>query len=111
MSFIFKFVADFKKSMAESAAEHRGAERKVAGRERRRRNAVDPVTELEEHKKHWSEHCRRSLVNRLSSSDLALAAVEAPKKKNGSAVTRTVVRALGGMPAGARRLVTESPLI
>jgi hypothetical protein len=57
----FKFVADFKKSMAESAAEHRGAERKVAGRERRRRNAVDPVTELEEHKKHWSEHCRRSL--------------------------------------------------
>ena len=52
MSFIFKFVADFKKSMAESAAEHRGAERKVAGRERRRRNAVDPVTELEEHKKH-----------------------------------------------------------
>jgi hypothetical protein len=37
--------------------------------------------------------------------------VEAPKKKNGPAVTRTVVRALGRMPAGARRLVTESPLI
>jgi hypothetical protein len=40
VSFIFEFVADFKKSMAESAAEHGGAERKVAGRERRRRNAV-----------------------------------------------------------------------
>jgi hypothetical protein len=37
--------------MAESAAEHRGAERKAAGRQRRQRNAVNPVTELEEHKK------------------------------------------------------------
>jgi hypothetical protein len=111
VSFIFKFVADFKKSMAESAAEHRGAKRKAAGRERRRRNAVDSVTELEEHKKHWSEHCRRSLVNRLSLFGSWSSGVEAPKKKNGPAVTRTVVRALGGMPAGARRLVTESPLI
>jgi len=37
VSFIFKFVADFKKSMAESAAEHRGAERKVAAAAQRGR--------------------------------------------------------------------------
>jgi hypothetical protein len=37
--------------MPESAAEHRVAERKAVGRERRRRNAVDPVKELEEDKK------------------------------------------------------------
>jgi len=38
-------------------------------------------------------------------------AAEPHLRKNGPAVTGTVVRALGGMPAGARRLVTESPLI
>jgi hypothetical protein len=51
VSFISKLVADFKKCLAESAAEHRGAERKAAARGRRRRNAVDPVKELEEDKK------------------------------------------------------------
>ena len=55
MSFLSKFVADVKKGMAKSAAEHGVAERRQAERERRRRNADDPVktltAELEDDKK------------------------------------------------------------
>jgi chromosome segregation ATPase len=55
VSFISKYVASFKKGMAEADAEHQVAERKAADRERRRRNADDPVktltAELEKDKK------------------------------------------------------------
>jgi chromosome segregation ATPase len=55
MGLFSKFMADVKKGMAESAAEHGVAERRQAERERRRRNADDPVktltAELEDDKK------------------------------------------------------------
>jgi hypothetical protein len=46
VSFISKFVADVKKGMAEAAAEHGVAERKQRDRERRRRDAEDPIETL-----------------------------------------------------------------
>ena len=52
MSFVSKFVSDFKKGAAEEAAELGIAERRQADRDRRRRNFTDPVkAENEENKK------------------------------------------------------------
>jgi chromosome segregation ATPase len=46
MSFVSNFVADFKKGMAESAAEHGVAERRAADRERRQRKGGNTVKTL-----------------------------------------------------------------
>src|SRR5579863_4653843 len=46
VSFVSKFVADFKKGMAEAAAEHGVAERRTAARERRQRKGGDTIKTL-----------------------------------------------------------------
>jgi chromosome segregation ATPase len=46
VGFLSKYIADVKKGMAESAAEHGVAERKQRERERRRRDFEDPVKTL-----------------------------------------------------------------
>jgi hypothetical protein len=108
VSFISKFVADFKQGRAEAAAEHGVAERKAADRDRRRRNFEDPAKRLEEDKK-----LLEAVAIELEEKDGKIAELEAERDK--LAVERDQVQAelannkeiLAGLAEQAEQLKAE----